>query len=420
MSWQHRCHQGMRILIHCSASSGGLAEHVHYQAQAFQRRGAEVTVLCPTDFLRGRPLNYALARIYRPLQGRAKRPGFWPRIASLAKKTAIYLAIQWRLGLEIFKRKPDFVLLDSYAEYLSPFWVWPHLALAKLCDMIYVANLHDPVRDFVVGPKWWHNWSVSLAYSPIRLGVVHQHLTEREVIPPHVAVVEAPVGVYDLQEAKIDPREVRRAWGAGEGTVVFLSFGFIRDNKNVDLLIRALVANPEAMLVVMGSAQSSTNKPLSFYRNLADDLGVSERVVFREEFVPDEALAGYFTAADFIAITYNQTFHSQSGVLNVAARARRRVLASAGESPLKSSVTDYRLGEFVEPDDAEAVANGIRQLCRQARGEVSQPKPDWDGYKAYASWGRNVDIIEGAVAKLFRREVQAGAQLGAIEPYDHS
>lgn len=393
----------MRMLIHCPASTGGLAEHVHYQAQAFRRRGAEVTVLCSPDYLRGRTLEYPVARIYRSLHGRSKPHGLWRRAWALVAKTAVFLGIQWRLALEVWRRKPDLVLLDSYAEYLAPLWIWPHMALAKLRGVLYVANIHDPVRDFVVGPKWWHNWSIRLAYWPIRLGVVHQRLTERDAIPPHVAVVEAPVGVYDLQEVKVDPGEVRRAWGAGDGTVVFLSFGFIRDNKNVDLLIQALVPNPEAMLVVMGSAQSSKNKPLSFYRNLAADVGVSERVVFREEFVPDEALAGYFAAADFIAITYNGTFHSQSGVLNVAARARRRVLASAGESPLKSSVTSYRLGEFVEPENLEALASGMNKLCRQVEGAAEIPAPDWDGYVAYASWDSNAAIILDAAEPLLGR-----------------
>lgn len=390
----------MRILIHCPASSGGLAEHVHYQAQAFMRRGAEVTVLCPTDYLQGRVLSYPVLRIYRTLQERQKPRGSLSRCFHLVRKTKAFLGIQWRLALEITRRKPDLVLLDSYAEYLSPLWVWPHWILAKFREVFYVANIHDPVRDFVVGPKWWHNWSVNLAYSPIRLGVVHQHLAEREVIPPHVAIVEAPVGVYDLQEAKVDPRELRRAWGAGKGSVVFLSFGFIRDNKNVDLLIRALVVNPEAMLVVMGSAQSSSNKPLSFYRNVAADLGVSKRVVFREEFVPDEALAGYFAAADFIAITYNQTFHSQSGVLNIAARAKRRVLASAGESPLKTAVLRFQLGEFVEPDNPDALAQGMRTLCRQAQGDAPVPEPDWSGYANYASWDSNASIIFEAVSSM--------------------
>lgn len=393
----------MRILIHCPASSGGSAEHVHYQAQAFLRRGEEVVVLCPDDFLPGRNPDYTALRDYRSLHNKSKPTGLLPRYFAIARKAASFLGAQWRLAWEIYRRKPDFVLLDSYAEYLAPLWVWPHWILAKFCGVFYVVNIHDPVRDFVVGPKWWHNWSVSLAYWPIRLGVVHQHLTEREVIPPHVAVVEAPVGVYDLQEAKVDPRELRRAWGAGKGSVVFLSFGFIRDNKNVDLLIRALVVNPEATLVVMGSAQSSSNKPMSYYRNLAENLGVSKRVIFREEFVPDAALAGYFTAANYIAITYSGTFHSQSGVLNVAARARRRVLASAGESPLKSSVTHYRLGEFVEPDNLEALASGMNKLCRQARGAAEAPAPDWDGYVAYASWDSNAAIILKAAKSVLGR-----------------
>lgn len=392
----------MRILIHCPWSNGGLAEHVHYQAQAFMRRGTEVIVLCPTDYLHGRDLAYPVMRIYGSLRKRQKPFIFFPRWLRSVLKTKTFLGIQWRLALEITRRKPDFVLLDSYAEYLSPLWIWPHWMLTKLRKVIYIANIHDPVRDFVVGPKWWHNWSVRLAYWPIRLGIVHQHLSVNEVIPPHVSVVEAPVGVYDLKESKVDSGEVRRAWGAGEQTIVFLSFGFIRDNKNIDILIRALNYNSDAMLVVMGSIQSSSNKTHSFYRNLATDLGVSERVVLFEKFVPDEEIAAYFAAADFIAITYSGTFHSQSGVLNVAARAGRRVLASGGESPLKSSVLRFQLGEFVEPDNADSIAAGMERLCRQHKGDVQTPDVDWEGYKAYASWDRNAAIILDAAIVLSR------------------
>ena len=151
---------------------------------------------------------------------------------------------------------------------------------------------------------------------------------------------------------------------AGEGKVVFLSFGFIRDNKTVDLLIRALVANPEATLVVMGSAQSSTNKPLSFYRNLAADFGVSQRVFFREEFVPDESLAGYFAAADFIATTYNQTFHSQSGVLNVAARASKAKIVQAAQDVLSRSAKNGRIDGVNRYGDGNASARIAEFLLR--------------------------------------------------------
>jgi hypothetical protein len=80
------------------------------------------------------------------------------------------------------------------------------------------------------------------------------------------------------------------------------------------------------------------------------------------------------------------------------------VLASAGESPLKSSVTNFQLGEFVEPDNLEALASGMKKLCRQAEGAEETPDPDWDGYVAYASWDSNAAIIlEAAKSVLDRR-----------------
>ena len=494
----------MKILIFSPTPTGGLAEHAHYQARALHRiahqsgldiekPNAEVTLLCSPDFLDARKVEYKKAAVFSSdfslfarLAGRA---------GELLDKSLKIIGEQWRLALEVLLRKPDVVLLSSYSEYLAPFWVLPHWIVAKLLGVVYVANLHDPVRYFVVGPRWWHELSVRMAYWPISVGVVHQRLLEPSPVPKHVNVVEAPVGVYDLQESPEDPETIRVGWevgrrdseklkadlttiehggrcekeqpkvdpkGEGVGTsesndtestewaqgvaqgtfagagfsnpstselardsetislirsadatasspatgyssldtsahadIVFLAFGFIRNNKNLDLVIRALVENPSAVLVVMGRAQSKKDKPLEFYRNLAVELGVQDRVKFFDGFVPDEQLASYFAAADVVVLTYDATFHSQSGVLNVAARARRPVLASAGESPLKDCVEKFRLGVFVDPDDMRALKEGIKKM---ASGEwlAASGEPDWEGYEAFASWDVNVaKILEG-------------------------
>ena len=511
-------------MIFSPTSIGGLAEHTHYQAQALDAIKSqtfsnietpknEVMVLCSPDFLEGRVAVYKKKKVFIP--GPSVFGPFAGRIGELLDKSLKILGDQWRLAWEVMTRRPDVVLLASYSEYLAPLWVLPHWILAKFFGIVYVANLHDPVRDYVVGPKWWHEFSVAMAYCPISVGVVHQRLSEPSPVPKHVHVVEAPVGVYDLQESPEDPEAIRAGWGVagrnseklkeyptkedtterlggremeqpkvgpkGEGVgttesksmeglqgnaqeisagaafshhttselarvsenaslprfaschasstatshsllatasevpslatsyspyattaspeVVFLAFGFIRDNKNLDLVIRALVDNPSAILVVMGRAQSKKDKPLDFYRDLAMELGLLDRVRFFDGFVPDEKLASYFAAADVVVLTYDKSFHSQSGVLNVAARARRPVLASAGESPLKDCVEKFRLGVFVEPDDMRALKEGIKKISsgelRAASGE-----PEWDSYEAFASWDVNVAKILEAVESI--------------------
>lgn len=511
----------MNFLIFCPTSKGGVAEHAHYQARAFLEMAQKLKsetgidsanvalILCSRDFLDGRKVSYQKSEVFRSHFSVFSR--FGGRFGALFDRSFNIIGCQWRLAWEVVRRRPGVVLLSSYSEYLAPFWVLPHWILAKCFGVTYVANLHDPVRDYVVGPKWWHELSVKMAYWPISVGVVHQRLPEPSPVPKHVYVVEAPVGVYDLQESPEDPGAIRADWGVrgydsvklkatlttdctdshnqapgqvrgrlprgspeGEtsgnerikwGTtnhtnlheegeagpclekpsgasfsnpstselardsettllirsadatasspatsysppatpaspeVVFLAFGFIRDNKNLDLVIRALVENSSAVLVVMGRAQSKKDKPLEFYRNLAAELGVQDRVNFFDGFVPDEKLASYFAAADVVVLTYDGSFHSQSGVLNVAARARRPVLASAGESPLKDCVQRFQLGVFVEPDDLGALQKGMKMVASD-EWRVMGGGPDWEGYEAFASWDVNVQKILDAVKEI--------------------
>lgn len=374
------------ILIFAPSVSGGLAEHTVYQARALEKAGAKVTCLVAPSFLEGRPAGFeTIACLGDP------PPAGGSRLIKKFRMAWRIAANRWVLAWQIWKRRPALVLLDSYVEYFSPFWVWPHWLLARAYGIRYAANLHDPVRSFVVGPAWWHKLSVRLAYWPLNFVLVHDRLPEPPPVPPFVRAIQVPVGVYEISGPPASAEEIRRNWGVKAGQKVFLAFGYVRDGKNLELAVRALAGVPEAFLVMAGSVAAAKDRPFAFYRELAAQLGVADRCHFAEGFVADAELGKYFAGADFVLLTYAASFHSQSGVLNIAARARKPVLASAAPSPLIESVRKFQLGITVEPDSADAVVAGMKQLLS------APPSPRWEEYEAAASWAANArGVLEGA------------------------
>lgn len=370
-----------KILIFSPSSSGGIAEHTYYQARALAKTGAKVICLISPSFLNGKKTEFnKITCLPDPVEG----------ASGIAKKLRMVWRIIWSryvLAWQIIKQRPDLILLDSYVEYMAPFWVHPHILLSMVFGFRYAANLHDPVRSYAIGPKWWHRLSVWLAYQPLDFVLVHHELADRSVVPKRVKVAVAPHGLYDVNLRDFDAQDVREEWGIQPGQSVFLSFGYIRDGKNLDLAIRALREVPEAILVVAGNVASMKDKTFQDYKNLAMELGVADRCRFFEGYLSDEELGKYFAGADFVLLTYSSSFHSQSGVLNLAAKARKPVLASASPSPMIEAVTRYRLGVAVEPDSLSAIVSGLKKLVSV---KVSS---DWKGYEAAASWDVNASTV---------------------------
>jgi glycosyltransferase involved in cell wall biosynthesis len=365
------------ILIYSPTIRGGLAEYVFCQAAALEKSGMHVTCLVAPSFLSGRKAKFKQVICLKD----PPAENGW-RLLKRVKMAWQLVANNFRLAWHIWQYRPDLVLLDSYVEYFAPIWIWPHWILARFYRIRFAANLHDPVRSHRVGPAWWHNFSVRLAYLPLDFVLVHNQLPAPSPVPARVRIVQVPHGIYEVPMAP-EPSIVRREWGVPAGKKVFLAFGYIRDGKNLDLAMRALAEVPEAFLVVAGSVASPKDKPFTFYRELAVALGIIDRCRFFEGFVADADLGKYFAGADVVLLTYASTFHSQSGVLNIAARARKPVLASASPSPLVESVKNFQLGVTVEPDSSAAMLAGIKYLLTEP------PKADWEAYEASASWSAN-------------------------------
>ena len=162
----------LKIAIFSEFSEGGIADYAHDQANALAARGLDVEVLCSPAFVDGRQIAYKARPILRDPLPRKKHSYAIMRKLRLA---ATILHNERKLYAYLAERKPDAVL-THFSEYLAPLWVWRRRRLRRT-GIAFYSVLHDPVRNYRVGPRWWHEWSVREAFSA--LDTVFVHTTNR-------------------------------------------------------------------------------------------------------------------------------------------------------------------------------------------------------------------------------------------------
>ena len=394
------------VMIHCPGSHGVIPDQVHKQASALFGMGIKVLLLCAPGFLRTRNAEYPVS-ICMEEGASSQNQGSSSKKLAKSIQTAHN---QLRLAWEIYKHRPSIVLAASHVEMHAALWIWPHILLALFFKTIYALNLHFSPKDKGSGGKWWSRLSSSLAFEPFRIAIAHKHISHPVVVPKFVRMVEVPIGPEKNTPIPENAKSIRKSWNVPRGKKVFMAFGSIRNHKNLDLTIKALLDNPDAFLVVIGTAPSHKDRPIKYYQMLADDLGLTKRVFISDMFVHDEKRLSFFKAADFLLLTHAGTFHSQTSSLTTAVNARRRVLASSGSSPMRDLIEHYGVGVFVEPDSSEAVADGMATLLNS-----ELPEPNWEEYENYATWETNVTRLIQASIDFINNKPTTQRQFEGLE-----
>ncbi len=146
----------------------------------------------------------------------------------------------------------------------------------------------------------------------------------------------------------------------GDPDLLLIAFGAVRRYKGIDLALDALaLVDPSinVRLVVAGRFWSCEKE----LRAQADDLGLNDRVEFRDRYVSNEEAALLFGAADAAVLPYRSA--SQSGVAQLSFAYGRPVIATS-VGGLPAAVRDGEDGILCEPDDPAAFARAIETMAR--------------------------------------------------------
>lgn len=161
--------------------------------------------------------------------------------------------------------------------------------------------------------------------------------------------------IYDHYGARMTKIDACQSLFLEDSKDYLLFFGLVRAYKGLDLLLEALAmvkdTLPNLRLLIAGEFYEDEEK----YRRQMAELHIEDRVVVRNEFIPDADLRKYFGAASLIAQPYRSA--TQSGVTQVAFHFEKPILVT-NVGGLGEIVHDGKMG-YAVPVDADAIAAAI-------------------------------------------------------------
>ncbi len=180
-------------------------------------------------------------------------------------------------------------------------------------------------------------------------------LADLKMLSPKMPAVYTPHPLYDNYGVHQSKKEARRLLKIAEGDKVVLFFGFIRQYKGLDILLEAL-ADPRirTLGVKLLLAGEFYGDPAP-YLNLIKKYKLEEFIFMHTDFIPNQEVGRYFSAADCVVLPYRSA--TQSGITQVAYHFDLPMIVS-NVGGLPELVQHEYVGYVVEPD-ARQMADGI-------------------------------------------------------------
>jgi glycosyltransferase involved in cell wall biosynthesis len=161
--------------------------------------------------------------------------------------------------------------------------------------------------------------------------------------------------LYDNFGEAISKTEARRFLGLHQNEKIILFFGFIRQYKGLDLLLKAMtnekIKKENIKLLVAGEFYED-EKP---YLQLIQDNGLDETLILKTNFIPDSEVRYYLCSCDCVIQPYRNA--TQSGVTPLAYHFEKPMIVT-NVGGLPSLVPNEKVGLVCEPEPA-SIADAI-------------------------------------------------------------
>ena len=352
---------------------GGLATYDERLARAFQAAGDQVRIVT---------FSLQYPNFLFPGQTQFSTEPGPTDIAIEVSLNSVNPLTWWQVGRRLRRERPDIVIFRFWLPFMGP-------ALGTVARLVR-GNGHTRVvaiTDNVIphekrpgdGPLTRYFLSACDGFVTMSRSVLRnlQHLgfgKKPALYRPHP--------LYDNFGSAKPKAEALAALGLAPEFRYVLFFGFIRAYKGLDVLLEAMADPRVAALPVKLLIAGEFYEDAAPYEALIQKHQLESRLVRATDFIPNEQVANYFSAADVVVQPYKNA--TQSGVSQVAYHFGRPMLVT-DVGGLAELIPDGVVGYVVPPsapaiadalvdfythDREAAFAAGVRQEARKFSWEV--------------------------------------------------
>lgn len=289
-----------------------------------------------------------------------------------------------KIGRQINQKKPDLVVFAYWMSFFAPCY---NAIARKLKGVKRIALVHNMIPheqsllDKILPPRFVKSMDGFVALSKSVLEDVARldQCQKPKAWTPHP--------VYD-HFGPIESRETALGrLGLDPQYRYLLFFGLVRAYKGLDLLIEAFADDRlrkyPIRLLVAGEFYDAKEP----YAESIRSLGLGERVMVKDEFIPDDQVKDYFNAADIVVQPYKSA--TQSGVTQIAYHFEKPMLVT-DVGGLKEIVPDGKVG-YVTEVDPKHIASALVDFFENDRHDAFVQNIQVEKQKY--SWSRMVDAL---------------------------
>ncbi len=291
------------------------------------------------------------------------------------------------VGLEIKRLKPDLIISRYWLPFMGP-------SLGSI-QRIVKSNRHTKtlcIADNIIPHESRPGDQLFTKYF---VGATDAFIAMSRSVLDDIATFTAkpakfiPHPIYDTYGEICGRDEAVAKLGLDPKYRYLLFFGFIRDYKGLDLLLKAMaderLRHKDLKLLVAGEYYGNQ----AFYEKLIQELGIEDQLVIKSDYIPNEEVRYYFGAADLVVQPYKSA--TQSGISQMAYHFEKpMVVTEVGGLP---EIVPHGKAGYVVPVNEQAIADAIFDFYENDKMKVLTAGVKEE--KKRFSWGNMVEGIEG-------------------------